>query len=388
MKVNNVYLGDCLELLKKIPSNYIDIIYLDPPFCTQKEHQLKNKEGLVYRFNDIWHSIDEYIQFLEKRLIECKRVLKETGTIFIHCDKQACHYIRILLDNIFGYNNFINEIIWSYKRWSNNRNGLLNTHQNIFWYSKSKVYTFNPIYQEYSTTTNIDQLLFNRERNSTNNKTQYSEKSSQEKKGVLLGDVWEIPFLNPRAKERVNYPTQKPIILLEQIINISSNQGDIILDPFCGSGSTLVASKLLQRNYIGIDISSDAVKLAKHRLDNPVKTESNLLKNGKESYITKENIKNILDKIGAKIVYRSSKVDGILTVNSYGLIAVKIQQAEEDLLELQRNLSIFINSKSLKFGIIIINDKNEYLLNSRSFTLYENIKMCTFSNAENIIRDF
>ncbi|MCL2566861.1 MAG: site-specific DNA-methyltransferase [Alphaproteobacteria bacterium] len=374
--------------IKKIPSNYVNLIYLDPPFFTQKEQILKSKQGVSYKFDDNWESIDSYISFLSERLSECKRVLKEDGTIFLHCDKKASHYIKVLLDNIFGYNNFINEIIWSYKRWSNNRNGLLNGHQNIFWYSKSNKYTFNPQYQNYSATTNIDQILLNRERNSFTNKTQYSNTLAKEKKGVLLSDVWEIPFFNPKAKERVNYPTQKPILLLEQIIKLASNKGDVVLDPFCGSGTTLVSAKLLERNYIGIDVSIEAIQLATFRLNNPIKTESNLLKNGKESYLTKENKKDILNKIGAKIVYRSAKADGILSLQNRGLIAVKIQDTGEDLWQSLDNLNSFIKNKKLQYGLIITQNDNAISYENKVIEFNRNIKLVSVNNIENIAKSF
>lgn len=116
--------------------------------------------------------------------------------------------------------------------------------------------------------------------------------SIQMKKGVPLSDVWDIPFLNPKAKERVGYPTQKAILLLEKIIEISTNENDLILDPFCRSGTTLVAASLLKRKYIGIDINPEAIILAKQRLKNPMKTESMLIKKGKDAYSSKQILKN------------------------------------------------------------------------------------------------
>ena len=221
-----------------------------------------------------------------------KRILKDTGSIFLHCDKTASHHLRVLLDNVFGINNFQSEIIWSYKRWSNSKKGLLNSHQNIYFYSKSSKFKFNTIYTDYSATTNIDQILQQRKRDE-NGKCVYKTDedgnviTENEKKGVPLSDVWEIPFLNPKAKERVGYPTQKPILLLEKIIQIATDEGDIVLDPFCGSGTTLVASELLNRKYIGIDSSEDAIKIAKDRINNPIRTESKLLNIGIEKYKNK-----------------------------------------------------------------------------------------------------
>ena len=244
------------------------MVYLDPPFFTQKKQSLKNSQGKEYEFSDIWGSRNEYIFFMRERLLEIKRILKESGTVFLHCDSTASHYLRVLLDEIFGEDNFRSEIIWSYKRWSNSKKGLLAGHQTIFLYSKTSKYKFNTIYCNYSPTTNLDQILQERVRNE-DGKASYKRDMSgnivigKEKRGVPLSDVWEIPFLNPKAKERTGYPTQKPIELLERIIKISTDEGDIVLDPFCGSGTTLVAAKLLGRRYLGIDINPSAIYLCK-----------------------------------------------------------------------------------------------------------------------------
>ena len=285
--INKVFESDCLPLLKEMKDDSIDMIYLDPPFFTQKTHQLTSRDNKVFNFEDNWESIRAYIEYISIRVTEMRRVLKGTGTIFLHCDRSASHYLRVMLDEIFGAKNFRSEIIWSYKRWSNSKKGLLNNHQNIYLYSKSKQFKFNTLYKDYSATTNLDQILQERVR-TKDNKTVYKLDSSgnpvlgKEKQGVPLGDVWDIPYLNPKAKERVGYPTQKPILLLERIINISTDKDDIVLDPFCGSGTTLVAAKLLGRNYIGIDKSKDAIEITMERLTKPLKTESNLLNLGIE----------------------------------------------------------------------------------------------------------
>ena len=128
----SLYQGDCLTELKKIDSRSIDLVYLDPPFFTQKRHSSKTRDNTVeYSFVDSWDSLGEYLLFMKERLLECHRVLKDTGSIFLHCDKSASHHLRVLLDEVFGSDNFRNEIIWTYKRWSNSKNSLQNTHQNI-----------------------------------------------------------------------------------------------------------------------------------------------------------------------------------------------------------------------------------------------------------------
>ena len=181
-----------------------------------------------------------------------------------------------------------------------------------------------------------------------------------EKKGVPLSDVWEIPFLNPKAKERVGYPTQKPILLLERIIQIATDEEDIVLDPFCGSGTTLVAAKLLNRKYIGIDISEDAIKVTKDRISNPIKTESELLNNGIEKYINKNKEElEILNSIGAIPVQRNSGIDGfILNKEKNEKIAVKIQKSTEELNEAKNKLIVAASSKGCNYKVLIKTSNN------------------------------
>ena len=290
MEINKVICDDCVNGLTRIEDNKVDLIYLDPPFFTQDVQRLYSKETKTeLTFSDKWNSMEEYLLFMEERLTECKRTLKDTGSIFVHCDRNASHYLKVLLDKIFGMKNFQSEIIWTYKRWSNSKKGLLNNHQVILFYSKTDRFKFNRIYTEYSETTNIDQILQERVRDKEGKAKYKTDENGnvvigKSKKGVPLSDVWEIPYLNPKAKERVGYPTQKPVILLEQIIKLVTDEGDIVVDPFAGSGTTLVAAKILNRKYLGMDISSDAVLIAEKRLETLIKTDSFLLKKGKAAY--------------------------------------------------------------------------------------------------------
>ena len=332
--------GDCLDILKQIDSNSVDMIYLDPPFFTQKMQSLKDTQGTEYFFGDVWNSREEYLDYMKVRVYELKRVLKDTGSIFLHCDEKASHYLRIILDDIFGEENFRSEIIWTYKRWSNSKKGLLPGHQTIFFYSKTNNYKFNIIYTEYSPTTNIDQILQERVRDNRGKAIyKHDDKGeiilSKEKKGVPMSDVWEIPFLNPKAKERVGYPTQKPIELLERIVRISTDVGDTVLDPFCGSGTTMVAAELVNRKGIGIDISRDAVEISENRLKNPYKTESRLMKLGIESYKTKSDVDSaILNQLDCDVVQRNKGIDGFLKkYYKNAPVAVKIQKATESFSE-------------------------------------------------------
>ncbi|RKZ41446.1 MAG: site-specific DNA-methyltransferase [Gammaproteobacteria bacterium] len=359
--INTILQGDCLEKMNLITKDSIDLIYIDPPFFTEKKHVLKNRERTKeFSFDDIWGSDKRYAEFIKERILMMHGLLKDTGSIFVHCDKSGEHIIRAILDQVFGENNFQSEIIWSYKRWSSSKKGLLPNHQNIYFYSKTKKFRFIPIYTPYSETTNIDQILQRRTRDE-HNKSVYDIddngefKHGDKKKGVPLSDVWEIPFLNPKAKERVGYPTQKPLLLLERIVQITTEKSDLVLDPFCGSGTTCVAAKLLERNFIGIDKSKEAVDLSLTRLDNPIKTNSNLLKNGRESYINVDkDALALLKGIDFNPVQRNKGIDAIL-VDTYknSPILVRIQRDNETIAEAAAYLMNAKKSKKSKKVILI-----------------------------------
>lgn len=361
METNKIYHGNCVEKLKEIEANKVDLIYFDPPFFTQRKHSLTNKDNSkTYEFDDKYNSIEEYLKLVENVLQESKRVLKNTGSVFLHCDKTASHNIRVVMDKIFGRENFQSEIIWSYKRWSNAKKGLLNAHQVIFFYSKTQDFKFNTLYTDYSATTNLDQILQDRERNE-NGKSVYKKDENgnvvlgKEKKGVPLSDVWEIPYLNPKAKERTGYPTQKPVLLLNQILNIVTEEGDLVVDPFCGSGTTCVSAKSLKRQFIGIDISKDAVELANSRLEEMVISESNLLNKGTNEYQEKtEKELAILQNINAFPVQRNSGIDGFLKDHFEGVpVPVKIQGEYETIEDAIEKLEKASYGKDYKMKILI-----------------------------------
>ena len=346
MMLDTLYSGDCLSWLKTIDPGSIDLVYLDPPFFTQKVQKSKTRDNTQeYCFSDTWANIDEYKTFLRLRIEQCRRVLRDSGSIFVHCDSSASHHIRLILDEIFGSENFQSEIIWVYKRWSNAKRGLLNAHQTIYFYSKSDTFKFNVIHTEYSPTTNIDQILHQRERD-RHGKTAYKKDDQgravlgKEKCGVPLSNVWEIPYLNPKANERTGYPTQKPVLLLEKIIEIATDKGDVVLDPMCGSGTSLVAAALLERHWIGIDTEPKAIELAKARLDNPQKTVSRLLEIGKEAYRKQDaKTRNVLESMNALVVERNNGLDGFLKVHYLDApVAIRIQKENESLEEARRQL--------------------------------------------------
>ena len=339
MLPHDIFHGDCLHIMRDIPSGQCELIYLDPPFCTGKNHKSTTRDGKKsYRFSDMWNSEDDYYQFIVERLTEMRRVLSRTGSLFFHCDDNATHIARIALNEVFGAAHFRSEIIWHYKRWSNSKHGLLPQHQTILYYTKTDKFTFNKQYSDYSASTNVDQILQKRSRDHRG-KAVYAQDAdgktlaADAKQGVPLGDVWEIPFLNPKAHERTGYPTQKPLLLLERIIELTTNSGNTVLDPFCGSGTTCVAAKLLKRSSIGIDTSLEAVELSKSRLQTPVRTNSALLKKGEQAYRpTDTSIDHHLAGLEHNRVARNKGIDAILKKSLDGKLAlIRVQRPDESL---------------------------------------------------------
>ncbi len=365
--LDKVIHGDCLNELLNVDTDSIDMVYLDPPFFTNRNHSsITRDRKKKFCFSDIWQDLSDYAEFMEVRIQQIHRVLKDTGSIFVHCDASANFILRPLLDDIFGKKQFRSEIIWTYKRWSNSAKGLLPAHQTIFFYSKTDKYKFNRIYGEYSETTNIDQILQLRVRDEHGVSTYATDKEGNvifggEKKGVPLSDVWDIPFLNPKAKERTGYPTQKPVLLLERIIELTTDRGDLILDPFSGSGTTLVAAKILGRNYIGIDSSKEAVELAQSRLYEPKKTESALLKQGRDSYINaNKDALAVLNGLDLLPVQRNSGIDAFLKIRADGsLVPIKVQRNTETITDAARKLERAVKSKKSIIGILVRTYKDD-----------------------------
>lgn len=356
-----LFRGDCLDIMRDFTANSVNLVYLDPPFFTQKPHSLLTRDRQQqFSFSDIWHSHIEYANFLFDRLQEIKRVLHPAGSLFFHCDRNASHIIRILLDELFGTDQFRSEIIWHYKRWSNSQKNLLPAHQTIYYYTKSNEYTFNVFYEDYSASTNVDQILQRRKRDEYGKSVYDLDQNgvfvpNGAKKGVPLSDVWQIPYLNPKAKERVGYPTQKPVILLQRIIEIASNENDLILDPFCGSGTTLVAAMLLNRQAIGIDISNDAIEIARKRIEDPVKSDSHLLKVGAEAYKSAdEQSLALLRGLEFVPVQRNQGIDAFLKdeVNGFAL-PVRIQRLDETILEAAQKLYRAAKTKNVPVMLLI-----------------------------------
>lgn len=359
--------GDCLAIALELPSESARLIYLDPPFLTQKTHSLRARDrAREFSFDDLWSSHDEYARFLSPRLLELRRVLADDGTIVFHCDRRASHIARALLSRTFGEENLRSEVIWHYRRWSNAQRALLPAHQTLYFYSKSERYIFHPTYVDYSPSTNVDQIL-QRRRRDEHGKATYERDASgvivtgDPKRGVPLSDVWDIPLLNPKANERVGYPTQKPILLLERVINLVTDPGDLVVDPFCGSGTTLVAARLLGRRAIGIDISKEAVALAKGRLMNPAKTGSPLLEAGRASYQTADaDALALLSGLACVPVQRNRGIDAILAENVQGRpVPVRVQRAHESVSEAAAALAKAGRSKHAALMVLVVTHQND-----------------------------
>lgn len=363
--------GDCLHVLKAMADDSIDLVYLDPPFFTQKTQKLSPRDrSREFSFNDTWKSIDAYAQFMYERLSELHRVLKPSGSLFFHCDRNASHIARLALDEIFGSDQFRSEIIWYYRRWSASQRTLLPAHQNIFFYSKTNDYKFNELFQDYSASTNVDQILQKRQRDESGKAIYMVDNDGNfiangKKKGVPLSDVWDIPYLNPKARERTGYPTQKPVLLLEKIIEIATDKGDLVLDPFCGSGTTLVAASLLGRRSIGIDIAEEAISIARNRLTNPTKTRSNLLEAGRESYETaNSSALTLLGSLDIVPVQRNKGIDAFLNEEIGGaLVPIRVQQPGESLLEAANALHRAGKVKQAKLMILVATSPVDMLIN-------------------------
>jgi site-specific DNA-methyltransferase (adenine-specific) len=363
--------GDCLELLRELPLGCASLVYLDPPFFTGRTHRSSTRDGVSsYSFADAWSNSEAYFDFLAKRLAGCKRIMKDDASIFVHCDHNNVHHARQALDLTFGPENFQSDIVWCYKRWSNAKRGLLQQHQTILFYTMSRQFKWRPMMVDYSATTNLDQITQKRARDGRGKAIYATNGAGKiiyggEKLGVPLGDVWDIPFLNPKAKERTGYPTQKPLILLDRIIQLTTDEHDLVVDPFCGSGTTLVAAALKNRRYLGFDISSDAVALAQSRLDKPVKTESALMRDGLESYENNDPwVEAHLTGLSYSRIQRNSGLDAILKESVDGnAVFLKVQRETETLSQAVFLLKKSLSTKGDAIGFVIATGSDLFKLN-------------------------
>lgn len=259
--MNKLFCGDCINLLHDIPDGTVDLIYIDPPYNSGRDYGA---------FNDKWNSMPAYIDYLKFRLVLMHKALKKTGSIYIHIDPSASHYVKVMADSIFGRGQFRNEIIWLYQTGGAGKKALAKKHDTILFYSKTNDYVFN---------LQKEKQYYPYEKQAGIKKAGAGDyEFLQDEKGIykwsFMRDWWLINRVHQWSDERNRYPTQKPIELLKRIISLSSNKNDIVLDAFCGSGTTLVAAKQMNRQFIGMDISKTAIDLSKKRLAD---TQNNLV---------------------------------------------------------------------------------------------------------------
>lgn len=294
--INKIFWGDNLQVMSHMLKEYrgqIDMIYIDPPFDSKADYKKKiDIKGIgkaesdsssfeEKQYGDIWNN-DEYLQFMYERAIIMRELLRDTGTIYLHCDSRESMYLRCIFDEIFGQDNFKNEIIWHYEKWTSpSGDSFQKNHDTIFMYSNGK--------NKFNTLKEITKNLEQKYKNGyligggygSNGLVVYDKDNPKvrqlidsgkyqvhyaDMKGKPLSDVWDIPFINPQALERTGYPTQKPEALIERIMKASSNPGDLVFDCFMGSGTTQAVAMKLGRRFIGADINLGAVQTTTKRL--------------------------------------------------------------------------------------------------------------------------
>ncbi len=290
---SELYLGDNLQVLRSLPSKSVDLIYIDPPFFSGRTYNLIwGDDNELRTFGDIWEDgLPSYLEWLNARLWEMARALKDTGSIYVHCDWHASHYIKTEMDKIFGYENFRSNIVWCYKTREFSKKYWNRKHDDILFYSKTRNYTFNwdadGVLEPYAENTikkykNKDDKGFYRlvgrgitgsPIKSAKDVDPYWEKTNPElvtrnylKEGYAPSDYFILDIINQISKERIGYPTQKPEVLLERIIKASSKEGDVVADFFVGGGTTCAVAQKLGRRFIGADVSNVAFDVTRSRL--------------------------------------------------------------------------------------------------------------------------
>ena len=326
--MNQLYCGDNLDVLRRhVADASVDLVYLDPPFQSGRDYHFafENHRGESVRsrapaaaFKDTWRWGDEaqgsyaevertgagaaktlqalrailgetdimaYLCMMAPRLLELRRVMKKTATLYLHCDPTASHYLKVLLDGVFGAACFRNEVIWRYRRWPARARRFQRMHDVLLFYTAApgNAHTFHTLY-------GYEQIAESTRKTFGTRKQKADFSSGHRKPGVEdvetqgpplpdywdvdpiveprspLGDTWEMSVIAAIGKERTGYPTQKPEALLERVIRASSRDGDVVLDPFCGSGTAVAVAERLNRRWIGIDIARTAIDLARARM--------------------------------------------------------------------------------------------------------------------------
>ena len=305
---NHLFYGDNLVVLRKeIADASVDLVYLDPPFNSNASYNILFKsptgagaDASIEAFADSWHWNDQaedafdqvarsgntkafdllnamrsflgendmmaYLAMMAIRLIELHRVLKETGSLYLHCDPTASHYLKLLLDGVFGAENFRNEIVWCYRKWSVAQGQFVSNHDIILFYSRAAGrQRFNTLFVPPSPGT-MKRWKGQKQRAVFEDGVRKASSDASDAAQSAMPDWWEVSILNPNSRERLGYPTQKPVALLERIVAASSQPGDMVLDPFCGCGTAVHAAQKLGRHWTGIDVTHLAISLIENRM--------------------------------------------------------------------------------------------------------------------------
>lgn len=253
LEPNRLYWGDNLHVMRQLPTESIDLIYIDPPFFSGRQYNvIFGDRNELRSFSDIWEGgMPGYLIWLNARLFEMKRLLKKSGSLMVHCDFHASHYIKLELDKIFGHQYLQNEIIWSYRSGGGSKRRYGRKHDVILWYTRaSQGYTFNTDEVRVA----YDAVIAESRRELFN------------KKGKVSGSVWDISRPPNHSKEWIGYPTQKPEAVLERVIRGHSKEGDVVADFFCGGGTTAAVAQRFGRRWIASDQSRVAVAITGDRI--------------------------------------------------------------------------------------------------------------------------
>ncbi len=273
--------GDNLRVLRGLASTHagaVTLAYLDPPFFTNREHAAwlrkagapRTSRTRVPAFDDRWADLPAYLDALGVRLAATRELLAPHGSIVVHVDPKTSHYVRVLGDEIFGADSFVSEIVWRYRRWPSKTPNFQRVHDVLLRWRKDTGATprWNQPYEPLAASTlatwgtNKQRAVFAKD-----GRRARSSSTAEKTAGVPMGDVWEIGVIAPIARERTGYPSQKPEALLERLVGALSNEGDLVLDPYAGSGTTLAVAHRMARGFVGIDASPVALRTTRERLE-------------------------------------------------------------------------------------------------------------------------
>ena len=400
-KTRKLYYADNLPVLRNMADESVDLIYLDPPFNSNKTYNIicPDDKAQAPAFTDVWHwgrqedtylkeisqlhikAIDviqalvnglgkvqlcAYLVNMTVRLVELHRLLKPTGSLYLHCDPTASHYLKVVLDGVFGNRNFRNEVVWSYRSGGVSKKWYGRKHDILLFYTKntSKNHTFNVQKERSYCANNIPPGFKGTEKKKDEFGRWYTMASTR--------DVWEIDMVGRSSTERSGYPTQKPLTLLDRIVKVSSKSGDIVLDPFCGCGTTIVAAENNNRNWIGIDITYSAIAAIQKRLEGHTKLRKKveiinkpetraeveaLLQRAQSSlYVKKEFEKFIVAQIGG---FPNEKMgaDGLITLSTQQKAVISVKSGHVNVAQV-RSLKGGLDGQKYVAGVFVTRQKS------------------------------